>query len=182
MEINLNKVVSLSYTLEVDGDVIETVAAEKPMMFIYGTGYLLPKFEEYIAGKKVGDTFEFTLTEDEGYGKVNPDAIVELPKKLFEVEGKIEDGLLTPGNVLPMMDSEGNRLNGGIDEVKDETVIMNFNHPLAGAALHFTGKVEAIREATETEITNGLFNEKVQHSCGDGCGSDCSSCGCGGCH
>jgi FKBP-type peptidyl-prolyl cis-trans isomerase SlyD len=59
---------------------------------------------------------------------------------------------------------------------------MNFNHPLAGAALHFTGKVEAIREATETELTNGLFNEKVQHSCGDSCGSDCSSCGCGGCH
>ena len=41
MEINVNKVVSLSYTLEVDGDVIETVAAEKPMMFIFGTGYLL---------------------------------------------------------------------------------------------------------------------------------------------
>ena len=108
MEINLNKVVSLSYTLEVDGDVIETVAAEKPMMFIFGTGYLLPKFEEYIAGKKVGDTFDFTLTEDEGYGKVNPDAIVELPKKLFEVDGKVEDGLLSVGNVLPMMDSEGN--------------------------------------------------------------------------
>ena len=49
MEINVNKVVSLSYTLEVDGDVIETVNAEKPMMFIFGTGYLLPKFEEYIA-------------------------------------------------------------------------------------------------------------------------------------
>ena len=125
MEINLNKVVSLSYTLEVDGDVIETVSAQKPMMFIFGTGYLLPKFEEYIAGKKVGDTFEFTLTEDEGYGKVNPDAIVELPKKLFEVEGKIEDGLLTVGNVLPMMDSEGNRLNGAIDEVKDEEWMKN---------------------------------------------------------
>ena len=70
-----------------------------------------------------------------------------------------------------------------IDEVKDETVVMNFNHPLAGAALHFTGKVEAIREATETELTNGLFNERAQSSCGDGCASDCSSCGCGcGCH
>ena len=183
MEINVNKVVSLSYTLEVDGDVIETVAAEKPMMFIFGTGYLLPKFEEYIAGKKVGDTFDFTLTEDEGYGKVNPDAIVELPKKLFEVDGKIEDGLLTEGNVLPMMDSEGNRLNGAIDEVKAETVVMNFNHPLAGASLHFSGKVEAVREATETELTNGLFNERAQSSCSDGCASDCSSCGCGcGCH
>ena len=91
MEINQNKVVSLSYTLEVEGDVIETVTAQKPMQFIFGTGYLLPKFEENVAGKKVGDTFDFTLTATEGYGEVNPDAIVELPKKLFEVEGKIED-------------------------------------------------------------------------------------------
>ena len=182
MEINQNKVVSLSYTLEVEGDVIETVTAQKPMQFIFGTGYLPPKFEENVAGKKVGDTFDFTLTATEGYGEVNPDAIVELPKKLFEVEGKIEEGLLVVGNVLPMMDSEGNRLNGSIDEIKEDTILMNFNHPLAGASLHFSGKVEAIREATETELTNGLFGEKVQHSCGDGCASDCSSCGCGGCH
>jgi FKBP-type peptidyl-prolyl cis-trans isomerases 2 len=78
------------------------------------------------------------------------------------------------------MDSEGNRLNGSIDEVKDATVVMNFNHPLAGATLHFTGKVEEIRDATETELTNGLFNEKLQHSCGDSCSDGgCSSCGCG---
>ncbi|MEG0890738.1 MAG: FKBP-type peptidyl-prolyl cis-trans isomerase [Bacteroidales bacterium] len=182
MEINLNKVISLSYTLEVDGDVIETVTAEKPMQFIFGTGYLLPKFEEKIKGNKVGDTFDFKLAATDAYGNVNPDAIVELPKNLFEVEGKIEEGLLTIGNVLPMMDSEGNRLNGSVDEIKDNVVVMNFNHPLAGAELHFSGKVEELRDATETELTNGLFNEKVQQSCGDGCSSDgCSSCNCG-CH
>ena len=186
MEINQDKVVSLSYTLQVEGDVIETVTAEKPMQFIFGTGYLLPKFEEHLKGKKAGDTFDFTLSAEDAYGKVNPDAIVELPKSLFEVEGKIEDGLLTPGNVLPMMDSEGNRLNGAVEEVKGDKVVMNFNHPLAGAELHFTGKVEQVREATEKELTNGLFNEKV-HSCGCGCGSasdGCSSDGCStcGCH
>lgn len=179
MDINLNKVVSLSYTLEVDGDVVETVTGEKPMQFIFGTGYLLPKFEENILGKKVGDSFDFKLAATDAYGNENPDAIVELPKNLFEVEGKIEEGLLTVGNVLPMMDSEGNRLNGTVDEIKDEVVVMNFNHPLAGAELHFSGKVEEVREATETELTNGLFNEKAQHSCGEEGG--CSSCG-GGCH
>jgi FKBP-type peptidyl-prolyl cis-trans isomerases 2 len=76
------------------------------------------------------------------------------------------------------MDSEGNRLNGAIDEIKDNVVVMNFNHPLAGATLHFTGKVEEVREATEDELTNGLYGEKKQHNCSD---SDCSSCGCG-CH
>lgn len=183
MEISLNKVVALSYTLVVDGDIIETVTAEKPMQFIFGTGYLLPKFEENVKGKKVGDTFDFKLPAVDAYGEVNQDAIVELPKKIFEVDGKIQEDVLKVGNVLPMMDSEGNRLNGAIDQVKEESIIMNFNHPLAGAELHFTGKVEAVREATETELKNGLFNEKVQHSCGDGCSSgDCSSCGCGGCH
>lgn len=181
MEINKDKVVSLSYTLNVDGDTIETVNADKPMEFIFGTGYLLPKFESEIIGKNVGDTFDFTLSPEDAYGPVNPDAIVELPKSLFEVEGKIEDGLLTVGNVLPMMDSEGNRLNGEVQEVKDDVVVMNFNHPLAGETLHFVGKVEAIREATEQEIQNGLFNEKAQSGCGDGgCNEGgCSSCGCG---
>ena len=178
MKIQTNKVVSLSYTLTVDGDVIETVTAEKPMQFIYGTGYLLPKFEENIKEKSVGDLFDFVLAAADAYGEINEDAIIELPKHIFEVNGKIEEGLLKVGNVLPMTDSEGNRLNGAIDEVKDESVIMNFNHPLAGASLHFTGKVEAVRDATESEIENGLYNEKAQ-SCG---GCDCSSCGCGGCH
>lgn len=181
MEINQDKVVSLSYTLQVEGDVIETVTADKPMQFIFGTGYLLPKFEENIKGKKPGDTFNFKLKAEDAYGNVNPDAIVELPKHIFEVEGKIEEGVLTPGNVLPMMDSEGNRLNGSVEEVKEDKVVMNFNHPLAGAELHFTGKVEQVRDATEAELTNGLFNEKL-NSCSGGCSSEgCSSCGCG-CH
>lgn len=184
MKIEKNKVVSLSYTLMVDGDIMETVTAERPMQFIFGTGYLLPKFEEYINGKEVNDTFKFTLTAAEGYGEVNPDAIIELDKSVFEVDGKVDEQMLKVGNVLPMMDSEGNRLQGAIDKVTDKKVTMNFNHPLAGAELNFSGKVEAIREATEQELTNGLFNEKA-HSCGGGDCSEggCSSCGCGGgCH
>jgi FKBP-type peptidyl-prolyl cis-trans isomerase SlyD len=180
MEINQNKVVSLSYTLVVEGETIETVTAEQPLKFIFGSGYLLPKFEENVYGKKVGDDFSFKLSAKEAYGEVNKDAIVEIPKSAFEVEGKIEEGILELGKVLPMMDSEGNRLNGKIDEIKDAAVVMNFNHPLAGAELNFKGTIVEVREATEQEITNGLYNEKA-HSCGDSCSSDCSSCNCG-CH
>jgi len=176
MKIGTNKVVALSYTLEVDGDVMETVKADKPMKFIFGTGYLLPKFEENVINKEVGESFDFKLSAKEGYGEENPDAIVELPKDMFMVDGNIEEGLLTVGNVLPMQDSDGNRLQGSIDEIKDEVVVMNFNHPLAGADLHFTGTVVAVREATQQELTHGLSGEKDTSCSSDGC-SGCSGCG-----
>lgn len=176
MKIGTNKVVALSYTLVVDGDVMETVKADKPMEFIFGTGYLLPKFEENVMNKEAGESFDFKLSAKEGYGEENPDAIVELPKDMFMIDGKIEEGLLTIGNVLPMQDSDGNRLQGTIDEIKDDVVIMNFNHPLAGADLHFTGTVVAIREATQQELTQGLFGEKAS-SCSSGGCSGCSGCG-----
>ena len=174
MNIEKNKVISLSYELKVEGEVIETVNADKPMQFIFGSGYLLPKFESHIAGKSAGDSFEFALAAVDAYGERNPEALVELPKQIFEIEGKIEEGLLTVGNVLPMSDSEGNRLHGTIEEVRDDVVVMDFNHALAGAELHFSGKVEAVREATEDELTNGLYGERA------GCRpSDCSSCSSG---
>jgi FKBP-type peptidyl-prolyl cis-trans isomerase SlyD len=177
MKVEKNKVISLSYVLTVDGEVIETVTAAKPMNFIMGTGYLLPMFESHIDGKAIGDTFEFTLTALEAYGEVIEEAIVELPKHVFQVDGKIEDDLLVEGNVLPMADSEGNRMQGVIEEVKEESIIMNFNHPLAGETLHFKGIVEAIREASPEELINGLYGEKTG-ACGCGCDSgDCESCG-----
>ena len=176
MKIGTNKVVALSYTLVVDGEVMETVKADKPMEFIFGTGYLLPKFEENVLNKEVGDSFEFKLTAKEGYGEDNPDAIVELPKDMFMVDGIIEEGLLTVGNVLPMQDSDGNRLQGSIEDVKDDVVVMNFNHPLAGADLHFAGTVVAVREATPEELHHGLNGEK-DSSCSTGSCSSCSGCG-----
>jgi len=174
MKIEKNKVVSLTYDLEVDNEIIQSVDAKQPMEFIYGTGYLLPAFETHILGKKEGDSYEFTLSAEDAYGEENPEAIVELPKNIFEVDGKIEEGLLTVGRVLPMQDSDGNRLNGSIDEIKATTVVINFNHPLAGAELHFTGKVIAVREATEKEINEGLFAER--EGCSSGSCSSCSSC------
>ena len=174
MKIAQNKVVSLSYTLVVDGETIETVKPEKPMQFIFGAGYLLPKFEENIAGKAVGDIFEFELSAVDGYGEIDPEALVELPKNIFEVDGFIEEGLLTVGNVIPMSDNGGNRINGSVAEVLDEIVVMDFNHPLAGEKLHFSGAVVAVRDATEEEINYGLRG--AAGACGGDCSSGCNSC------
>nr|ANG65676.1 hypothetical protein [uncultured bacterium G1] len=174
MNIQDEKVVSLTYTLLVDGEVKDQANEENPLEFIFGLGYLLPKFEEYIKGKQVGDTFEFTLNAKEGYGEYDAQAVVELPKHIFEVDGKIQDQLLFVGNVIPMMNQAGGVIPGKVVEVGSDTVKMDFNHELAGKDLHFTGKVVGVRDATEKELTEGLHGERA-------CSHDCSSCkgGCG---
>ena len=88
---------ALSYQLKVDGQVVETVKAESPLQFVYGTGFLLPAFEANLAGLGKGDPFAFRLDAANAYGEVIPDAVVELPKEVFMVDGKIEDGMLEIG-------------------------------------------------------------------------------------
>ena len=176
MTIQDEKVVSLTYTLLVDGEVKDQATEENPLEFIYGLGYLLPKFEEYLKDKQVGDSFEFVLSAKEGYGEYDTQAVVELPKHIFEVDGKLQEQLLFEGSVIPMMNQAGGVIPGKVVEVGDAHVKMDFNHELAGKELHFSGKVVGIRDATEKELTEGLHGERA-------CSHDCSSCGggCGGC-
>lgn len=172
MKIENNKVVSLSFTLTVDGEVIETVTNDKPMQFMYGTGYLLPKFEQNIAGKEVGDSFDFVLKADKAYGNVDPEAVIDLSKEIFMVDGKVDEEVLFVGNQVPMRDQDGNRLYGVVESIQDDTVTMNFNHPLAGSDLHFKGEVVVVRDATPEDLAS-------QGGCGCGCGSE--GCEDGGC-
>lgn len=169
------KVVSLIYELRVDspnGEIIESLSNDNPLTFLYGSGNLLPKFEEYIDGLKIGDKFDFDLNANDAYGEVNSEAIVQVPISAFEVNGKIDNSLLGIGNTIPMRDNAGNRLNGIVKEVTSEAVTMDFNHPLAGNRLYFKGEVTGVREATEEEINHG----HIHSSCG------CGSGGCGDGH
>lgn len=146
---------ALSYQLKVDGQVVETVKAESPLQFVYGTGFLLPAFEANLAGLGKGDPFAFRLDAANAYGEVIPDAVVELPKEVFMVDGKIEDGMLEIGNQLPMSDNQGNRLVGVVKAVGNDSVTMDFNHPMAGKALEFSGTIVEVREATPEDMMTG---------------------------
>jgi FKBP-type peptidyl-prolyl cis-trans isomerase SlyD len=173
MIISKDKVVSLTYELRldsVDGEVIESLTQDSPLTFLYGGGGLLPKFEEKISGLGIGDEFKFELHSVDAYGEINMDAIVDVPIGAFEMDGKIDHTLLRIGNKIPMQDSAGNKLTGIVQEIKDERVRMDFNHPLAGSNSFFTGKVTEIREATEEEMHHGHVHAAC--NCGDGC-SDC---------
>lgn len=168
MNITENKLVSLAYQLTVDGAVVDAAPTERPLDFIFGMGMLLPDFETAIAGKVAGDKFEFTLTPEQGYGVINPEAVVELPKDIFMVDGVVADDLLVVGNVLPMGDNQGNRMQGTIKNISDASVTMDFNHPMAGKTLNFTGEVVAVAEATEEDVEKFFGGQG-----GCGCGSDC---------
>ena len=94
------------------------------------------------------------------------DAKAEVPKEIFMNEGKIDDTILFVDNVLPMQDKDGNVFYGKILAISDDTVKMDFNHPLAGVNLHFKGRLLEVREATEEDLKPKHNHE---HSCGCGC-------------
>ena len=185
MKIAQNTVVEFAYELEVDGQVVDHTVKERPLDYIHGTGSLLPKLEEHIEGMVAGDKFDVTLSPADGYGEVDPDRVIDLPKAAFEVNGEIREDLLVPGNTIPMMNSMGAVIPGVVVEVTEDTVKMDLNHQMAGKTLHFKGEVVSVREATEKELTEGLHGEYV-HTCGGchggGChGGGCGDSECGGC-
>lgn len=182
MEIARNRMVTLTYDLRLDdqnGDMIEQANADRPLRFIYGAGQMLPKFEAQLAGLQQGQPFEISLTKYDAYGEVNDDAIVELPRNVFMVDGNFDDEMVKIGNTVPMMTGDGQRLNGIVLEVSEQAVKMDFNHPLAGEDLHFQGEILEVRDATDEEIA-ALFSS---HGCGcgsGGCGDgDCGDGDCG---
>ena len=171
MKITKDKFVTLTYTLTVDGNIADTATVDNPLGFVFGAGFLLPEFEKNIDGLQEGDNFSFTLTPEQGYGLPNPTMIIDLPKSSFEINGQIEEGLLTIGNDIPMMTSDGMHVMGHVIAVGDDNVTMDFNHPMAGKTLNFAGSIVGVRDAVEDDYPH-------QHGCNCGCGGDCGdSCG-----
>jgi FKBP-type peptidyl-prolyl cis-trans isomerase SlyD len=190
MKISTNMSVAVTYDLNVgegeERELMEKATEETPLKFIYGTGTMLPAFEKALLGLAVGDSFSFSLSPEDAYGEYIEEHVLDLPKDIFLVEVKFDDEVIKEGNTVPMMDSNGNRMNGSVLEVKDDVVVMDFNHPLAGETLHFNGTVIDIHEATAEEIAALTAGGC---SCGDA-GCDCGhdedesgcGCGCGSCH
>lgn len=172
MKVQKNNVVAISYELTVEGKIADKAGAEKPLEYIHGTGMLLPKFEMELEGKEEGDAFAFTLTPEEGYGVSDPRYIVEIPKTVFMIEGVLREDLLKKGNVIPMMNSDGQVVQGTVAGIGEDSVTMDFNHPMAGKTLNFSGKVESVREATKKELDEGLHGEYVPCGCDEGCSCD----------
>lgn len=176
-----NKYITVAYKLYTieDGEreLVEEAKADHPFQFISGLGTTLEAFENQIVNLKKGDAFDFTIPSAEAYGDFEEEHVIELPKNIFEIDGKFDAEMIKEGNMVPLMDSEGRRLNGTVMEVKAEVVVMDMNHPLAGADLNFVGEVVENREATNEEV-QGMVNMMSGEG---GCGCGCDSCGDGDC-
>ena len=182
MKIGQNSVVELCYELEVDGEIVDRTTRERPLDYIHGTGSLLPKFETNIEGMEPGAKFSFTLTPEEGYGEVDPNRIIDLPKQAFEVNGVIQESLLVPGTTVPMLNGRGGVVPGKVLEVSENSVRMDLNSPMAGKTLNFSGEILTVREATEKELHDGLHGENVHSCCCGGHGESHEGGCCGGHH
>jgi FKBP-type peptidyl-prolyl cis-trans isomerase SlyD len=166
--------------LYVDGEtegeleLMERATAEQPLSFIYGVGMMLPKFEENIFGLATGDKFDFTIENEDAYGPYEDENVLDLDRSIFEIDGKLDEEVVFEGNVVPLMDNEGHRINAQVVEVTDTHVKVDLNHPLAGENLHFKGSILEVREASEKELA------ALQGGGGCGCGSGgCGDEGCG---
>ncbi len=184
MIITKNKIASLTYTLTIgdfDGQIIETVGKEQAVDFLFGNGKLLSAFERALIGKQSGDNFRFQIPASEAYGSFNPSAVIDLSKDIFIRNGEMNNEILIIGNEIPMMDNHGKRMNGIVKEVKESTVVMDFNHPMAGNDLYFKGIIAQIREASDEEL-----NPSKGCGCGSGGGHSHDhgggGCGSGGDH
>lgn len=164
MTIDNNHAVTLKYILKTDdanGEkvLVEETTDENPLSFIYGAGMMIPKFEEQIKGLKTGDKTSFTILPEDGYGELNPEAVVQLPIDMFEGQE-----LPPVGAILPLSDNQGNNFQAFVVEVTPEAVIADLNHPMAGKPLHFEVEILNNREATAEELSHGHTHGIDGHS------------------
>lgn len=166
MKVGKDKVVTMTYTLRLNdekGDVVQKVDESRPFVHLFGAGTLLPAFEENLDGLEKGDSFGFELSAEQAYGVPSDDAIIELEKKIFLIDGKIDPEIVAEGKMITMQDQHGNPVEGKVLAIKEDSVIMDFNHPLAGEDLYFSGNILDVREAAAEEISHGHIHGPDDH-------------------
>lgn len=136
-------VVRLQYTLSDDkGTLIESTKGKEPLTYTHGQGQILPGLEKELAGLGINDEKNIRLKPEEAYGPLDPQAFQEIPRK------EIPQDALKVGNTLLATNDQGQLFPVRIHQIKDKTVILDFNHPLAGKTLSFAIKVLEINRAS----------------------------------
>ncbi|MDF3076355.1 MAG: peptidylprolyl isomerase [Sphingobacteriaceae bacterium] len=163
MNIEQESVVALTYDLYTNENgeekFVEQATEENPLVFLYGVGMMLPKFEENLQDLSVGDTYDFELTAGDAYGEKDENAIAELPIDMFQ-----GNDLPEVGSILPLQDNQGHQFQARVTGVTEISVTVDLNHPMAGQDLHFKGKILEVRKATADELAHGHAHGVDGHS------------------
>ncbi len=150
MQIAPNFVVTLHYTLkDNDGNIIDQ-SDDSSFLYLHGAMNIIPGLENALTGKSAGDEFTVTIPPEEGYGEKSPERIQEVPKEMFQEAGDIAVGLQ-----FQAQGPDGAAIVVTVIEIKDDVVVIDGNHALAGVELNFAVKVVDVREASEEEISHG---------------------------
>ena len=156
MQIAESCVVSIHYTLNnSEGDTIDKTEDSTPFDYLHGKNNIVPGLEAELTGKSVGDSLQVTVNPENGYGPVNQELIQEVPRSAFDNVGSIEIGMQ-----FQTEDDNGQKQLVAITDIKQDTITVNGNHPLAGKTLIFNVQIESIRRATEEELECGQVNGK----------------------
>ncbi len=143
-------VITMHYTLTIDGEVADSSEENGPIQFLQGHGNIVPGLEAAIHGMAVGHHTEIDVPAIDAYGEHDPEAVQKVPK------GEFPHGIpLRPGVELQLTDHEGEAFMATILKIGKANVTLDFNHPLAGKDLHFAVSIEDIRPATPAEIEHG---------------------------
>ena len=148
-------VVSMDYKLTVDGEVLDSSEDAGPLQFLAGYGNIVPGLEREMAGMKIGESKDVVVAPADGYGEFDEEAFMEVPRNEFPSDLQLEEGI-----ELNVTDEDGQNQYARVENITDESVRLDFNHPLAGAELHFTVKVVALRDPTKEELDHGHVHEE----------------------
>ncbi|MFL5349956.1 MAG: peptidylprolyl isomerase [Hyalangium sp.] len=159
MQIAKDSVVSIDYRLHLgDGKIIEESEPDDPLVYLHGYEEIVPGLEKALEGKKAGESLKVQVSAEEGYGEYDPDGVEEVPREDFPADLELE-----AGGVISATDDEGDEVDFLVKELRDKTVVVDFNHPLAGKTLHFEVKVREVRAATEEELEHGHAHGPDDH-------------------
>jgi FKBP-type peptidyl-prolyl cis-trans isomerase SlyD len=160
MQVGDNKVVSIHYTLKNEnGEVLDSSENREPLSYIHGQGNIIPGLENALTGAESQAEIDVTVTPEEGYGERHEQLIQDVPMSAFEGVDEVK-----PGMQFQAQTEAGPRVIT-VQEVGEEEVKIDGNHPLAGETLHFKVKVDEVRDASDEEIEHG-------HVHGEGEGED----------
>ena len=137
-----NVQVTLDYTLTVDGKIVDASSKERPFQYVQGKQQIIPGLEAAVAGLKIREAKHVTVAPEQAYGQVDPRAFVEIPKSQLPKDAEPKVGMVLHGKR-----PDGVAFAGRVREVRDDKIVLDLNHPLAGKTLEFDITVTGIDPA-----------------------------------